>query len=466
MEFIAQNTANLKFRVSRFINGHGALKAMLSGVAVVAALTFVAKAVSFFKDAAVAHRFGISDSLDAFLLSFSFLSFLAAVVGGGLPEAFLPVYATLKHGRGLRRAQRLAVQTSVWNVISLAVIATVIFFAAPDIIHFTGRGFSPEKRAVSINALRSLLPYLLFYGLTFHLATWLRAEKCFAAAASVPLLAPLVIVIFVVVAGNHASVSTLVRGTNSGVFLQMVVLTLALRRRMDAGVGRCFTLWEPANLTVLKNAVPYLLGGLVMNSAVIIDQAMAAWLEPGSVSILSYSDKLCGIVLALTATAASEAVFPFFADTVARGEWQIVRRQLLQVTGAILAVALPLVLILIVFAPQIVGVLFQRGSFTEADTAKVAHVLRFAAMQIPFYITGVLASRVAVSLQATTFTLCASFGAMACNVGFNWLLMARMGVAGIALSTAVVHLLSTLALYWYLSGKLRRLSAAGEGRRA
>lgn len=464
MESVNQTLGSVRLRFASFFAGRGVLHAMLSGVVTVAALTLVAKAASFFKDAAVAHQFGTSDSLDAFLLSFSFLSFLAAVVGGGLPEAFLPAYSTLRHERGACRARRLALQAALWNVISLVVIAAIVFAAAPDIIEFTGRGFSPEKRAVSIEVLRSLLPYLLFFGLTFHFSTWLRAEKYFALAAAAPLVTPLVIIGFIVAAGSGASVTTLVRGTNAGVFLQLVVLVLALRRRMGARTRRCFTLWEPANKTVLGNALPYLLGGLIMNSAVIIDQAMAAWLEAGSVSILSYSDKLCGIVLALTATAASEAVFPYFADTVARREWRAVKRHLLQVTGAILLVALPLAIFLEVFAPQIVRILFERGSFNAADTAKVAHVMRFAAMQIPFYIAGVLASRVAVSMQATRFTLCASIGAMVCNAGFNWLLMRCMGVAGIALSTACVHLLSVVSLYIYLFRRIDRLAADEQGR--
>lgn len=460
MESLISSDGGLRLRITRFLAGRSVLRAMLSGIATVAMLTLVAKAASFFKDAAVAHRFGTGDSLDAFLLSFSFLSFLAAVVGGGLPEAFLPAYAELNHRRGLRRAQRLAVQTSVWNLVSLAVVAAILFFAAPSVIEFTGRGFSLEKKMLATEALRSLLPFLIFYGLTFHLSTWLRAEKCFALAATAPLLPPAMIIICLLSAGSGASVQTLVLGTNAGVFLQLLVLFFALRRRMEPQTRHCFTHWEPANRTVLGNAIPYLLGGLIMNSAVIIDQAMAAWLEAGSVSILSYSDKVCGIVLALTATAASEAVFPYFAETVARREWLAVKRHLLQVTGAILLVAVPLALVLIVFAPQIVGILFERGSFTAVDTAKVANVMRFAAMQIPFYIAGVLASKVAISMQATRFTVVASIGAMVCNVVFNALLMRHMGVAGIALSTAFVHLLSAAALYVYIFRGVARRAAA------
>ena len=61
-------------------------------------------------------------------------------------------------------------------------------------------------------------------------------------------------------------------------------------------------------------------------------------------------------------------------------------------------------------------------------------------------------------MQATGFTLVASIGAMVCNIAFNALLMRHMGVAGIALSTALVHLLSAAALYIYIFRRLKKLS--------
>lgn len=145
MESAVHTETGIRPRLLRLIAGRSALRAMLSGVVTVAALTLVAKAASFVKDAAVAHRFGTSDTLDAFLLSFSFLAFLASVVGGGLPEAFLPVYAALRYKRGARRAHRLAVQALVWNIVTFAVVATVLFFAAPHIIEFTDADSRPRS---------------------------------------------------------------------------------------------------------------------------------------------------------------------------------------------------------------------------------------------------------------------------------------------------------------------------------
>lgn len=63
-------------------------------------------------------------------------------------------------------------------------------------------------------------------------------------------------------------------------------------------------------------------------------------------------------------------------------------------------------------------------------------------------------------MQATRFTLIASICAMVCNATFNAILMRHMGVAGIALSTAFVHLLSVISLYIFIFRAVARKAAA------
>jgi putative peptidoglycan lipid II flippase len=433
---------------------------MLHGFATVAALTLLSKAVSFFKDATVAHRFGTADELDAYVLAFTFWSFLASVLGCGMPEAFVPAFAEVRHRRSFRRAQRLGVQAGFNHAVVLLMVGLLVYALAPHIISITGGGFSPAKKASAIWNLQHLMPFFWFYGMALYFAIWLRAEKFFAMAASAPMLPPLVIIASLLLGGSHATIHTLLYGTLAGTALHMVVLGAVVWRKLPDGwqwLKRCAQLWEPQNWNVMRNAFAYLLGGVVFGVSTVVDQTMASWLQPGSVVVLNYSDKVCSIVLALTATAASEALFPYFADSVARREWALLKKHLLHLTGLILLVAIPMTLVLIFFAPLVVHLLFQRGSFGPEDTARVASVLRCLALQIPFYIAGTIASTLAVSLQATRFLLISCFGAMAVNIGLNWLLMGPLGVSGIALSTACVHLLSAAALYLFLFHRIARL---------
>lgn len=418
---------------------------MVSGFVLVALLTVGAKAVSFFKDAVVARQFGTGDELDAFMLSFGFLTFIAALVGGGLPEAFLPLYSETQHLHTTERAHRLAVQSSLVHALSLMLICAALWWAAPGYVYGMTRGFSTEKQALAVGLIQQLLPFLMCFGMSYQLGTWLRADKLFLLATCAPMLVPLTIVGFLLYDGTDASVTTLVHGTNLGALAQLFVLTVGLWLRLKPSwsfLWHCGRDWEPSVRRVVMNTLPFLFAGGIFSSAVVVDQTMAAWLESGSVSVLGYTDKVCGIILAVTVTPSCDVLFPYFADKVARKDWLGVRHQLFTSAGMILALALPAVLLLCWLATLVIELLFQRGSFTPHDTQRVADVLRYAALQIPFYIIGSLASRVVVAMQATRFIMILSAIGLVGNASLNWLLMRNMGVAGIALSTVLVQMLS------------------------
>lgn len=434
---------------------------LVSGFVLVALLTVFGKGVSFVKDAALARWFGTSDTMDAFVLAFGFLGFLASVLGGGLPEAFLPHYAELKQRRGPARASRLAVQAVFGQALALAFFALILWLFADAIIAITARSFAPEKKATAASLLRQLIPFLICYGMSFQLSIWLRSDKSFALPAAAPMIIPVTILV-AMFAG--ASIQHLVLGTLWGSLLQLLILGYAVFRTLPTEPrwrARVFTVWEPKLIKAAKDALPYLLAGMVYSSASVIDQAMAAaGLPSGAVSVLSYSDKLVGILLALTAMPAGEVLFPYFADTVARQDWPGLRNQLKRAVFMVGGFSIPATLLLFVLAPLLVGTLFERGAFTAEDTARVSAVLRIAIFQVPFYILGTLCSRVVVSLQATRFILIMSVLSMVSNALLNALFMRTMGAPGIALATVLVIIASSTLVTLYVLAQIRKREAA------
>lgn len=435
---------------------------MLAGFATVAGLTLLARAAGFLKDAAVAHQFGVSHELDGYLLAFGLHTFIAGMLASGIPSAMLPAYSDLRHRAGDAAADRLALQSALSHGLTLIVFGLTVYFLGGPVVSLMGRGFDPEIQALSRRLLLELLPFLFFYGMTTHLGMWLRGRKHFVVAAASPILTPVVIIACLLAADQNVSIDVLVHATNIGSGLHWLLMTVAVSKLLPERTSswwKTVMRWEPDNRTILKSSGPFLVAGLVLGATTLVDQAMAGWLQAGSVAVLSYSDKVCGILLAITAMAASEALFPFFADLVAKQEWSRLRRQLQHTLLLVAVVVVPLTLILSWQAPLVVKLLFERGEFGAEDTDRVAAVLRFAALQIPFYITGVLLSRVVVSLQARWFTLGLSTICLAMNVALNAVLMRHMGVAGIALSTVFVYLTSAVVMYAYVFRNIGRREA-------
>ncbi len=447
----------------RSLLARGAGSAMVSGFLLVALLTMVGKIVAFAKDAVVASKLGTADDLDAYMLVFGFFTFAGSVLGGGIPESFVPAYAELRERRGLRRAYRLGIQSVASHFAALLICGVLLATAAPWVVAWATKGFNPAKQALAVSLLRGLLPFLLCFGVAQHLGAWLRAGKTFLLTASAPMLIPLGIVIALLLAGDQVSAWTLVSGTVWGAVAHLSVLLVAIVRRLPRTRSwwRCsLRHWEPGLRVVLRNAVPFLIGGVAFGSAVVVDQTMAAWLTAGSVAVLGYSDKVCAIVLAVTAGPASDVLFPHFAELVAKRDWKGLRRRLFTSAGIIVSAALPMTLVLCFFAPWIVRTLFERGAFGPQDTQRVAEVLRYAAFQIPFYILGTVAARIVISLQASRFMLAIAFSALFLNASLNWLLMRPLGAAGIALSTTIVHCVCAFATCATCLIVIRRKEAA------
>ena len=85
--------------------------------------------------------------------------------------------------------------------------------------------------------------------------------------------------------------------------------------------------------------------------------------------------------------------------------------------------------------------------------------MAFFALQTPFYAIGILGVRLLNALGRNQLLMWFSVVSLAVNVGGNLLLMKVLGVAGIALSTTIVYLVSALLVML----AVRRCLAQEEG---
>jgi putative peptidoglycan lipid II flippase len=179
-----------------------------------------------------------------------------------------------------------------------------------------------------------------------------------------------------------------------------------------------------------------------MSATTIIDQTMAAWLPSGSVSALGMGTKLSALVMSVGALALSTTLLPHLSALAAREDWTALRSIMQRVTLVILGLTVPLTVALIVWSAPIVGALYQRGAFTAADTQLVAQVQSAYLLQLPVHLLGILYVRLISALGANRLLTISAAISLSINVVLNLIFMQWIGVAGIALSTAAVYLMS------------------------
>jgi len=114
----------------------------------------------------------------------------------------------------------------------------------------------------------------------------------------------------------------------------------------------------------------------------------------------------------------------------------------------------PATLGLVTLASPIVALIFERGSFTSADTAATAAALMCYAPGLLGYSTVKIAVPSFFALRDSRTPALISVGSVVLNVALNLLLIRLMGYRGLALGTAVAALVNAAALLYLLQRRL------------
>lgn len=405
-------------------------------------MTGVVKIGGFAREVVVAAWFGTGDAMDAFLIAFLLPSFVINVVAGSFNAALIPTYIRVREHQGQEAAQQLFSSVLVLSLLLLAGVAVLLAACGPYLLPLLGSGFGPEKQALTRSLFYLFLPAIIINGLTVILGAVLNAGERFGLAAITPVLVPLTAVLLLLASGRGWGIYAVAAGTVIGFALELAVLTAALRRHGLSLIPRWYGK-TPDLEQVIGQYLPMVGGAILMSSTTLVDQSMAAMLDPGSVAALNYGNKVVALILGLGATALGTAVLPYLSQMTSRNDWHGIRHTLRKYTCLILWVTAPVTLVLFLFSEPVTGFLFQRGAFTAADTKLVARVQSMYALQIPWYVLGILSVRLLNALRQNIILIAVSAVNIITNVVFNYVLMLHYGVAGIALSTGLVYMVST-----------------------
>jgi len=117
-------------------------------------------------------------------------------------------------------------------------------------------------------------------------------------------------------------------------------------------------------------------------------------------------------------------------------------------------VTIPVIVVLMFISEPLARLFFQRGNFTGMATGVVATVQRFALIQIPFAMLMALVVRLISSLKMNTLLPGAAIVAATLNLVLDLVLIRWMGVAGIALGSAIAQGASLIYLVLLIRTRL------------
>jgi len=450
----------LKAIAKRLGNVHPDHRRIARGAARVAFFLLLGKAAGALKEMAVAYRYGVSDEVDAYQFTMTMANWLPVTAVGVLSVVLIPVLVRANRDGGDDRRRFLG-ELQGMSLLAAAGLAALTWFAWPLVLRLLGQGLSPEVRAMTGELVAGFAPVAALTLLAGIWAARLRARERHVNTLldSVPAV---FLLAWVMLAPPAPGVGPLLWGTLAGFAAQALWLAWLAARADGTWARPAWALHSPHWPELMRAAGIMLVGQVAMSFVGPLDQYAAANLGANANATLGYAARLLSLVLGLGAASVGRAALPVLADVHSRGDAARARAMALKWSVLMMAAGAAATAVGWLLAPWGVGLLFERGAFTAADTAAVAGVLRWGMLQLPFYFGVLVLVQLLASQNRYGIMAAIAVANFALKAALNPLLAERMGTAGIMLATSMMYALSYAC---YAVVAMRRLAEDAPDRR-
>ncbi len=440
---------------------------LFKSASVVSLWTLASRITGLVRELVMAAMFGASAMTDAFNVAFRIPNLLRRLFAeGAFSQAFVPVLAASKEKEGEAATKLLVDQVA--SVLLWALIITVVVgvAAAPLLVWAMASGLQQTPRAFEVSVLltRFMFPYIAFMSLVALCSSVLNTWKKFAVPAATPVLLNVGMIAAAwllapqLKARGIEPIYSLAAGVMVGGVLQLGIQLLALKRMAllpkftwnPAVAGRFIA--SPAIKKILTLMLPALLGVSVAQISLLINTQIASHLQTGSVSWLSFADRLMEFPTAMLGVALGVVLMPQLAAAKASGDSEKFSSMIDWGLRLVVLLAVPAAVALVCFAHPLVAVLYHYGAFKGSDVNQVA----LALMGYGVGLLGLVAIKVLApayyAKQDIKTPVKIAIVVLIFSQVLNVFLVPHLLHAGLALSIGLGALINAL---WLLVGLLR-----------
>ncbi len=440
---------------------------LLKTAATISGLTLLSRITGLARETLTAAYFGAGSQTDAFFVAFRLPNLLRRLFAeGAFSQAFVPVLGQMKAQQGETAALRLARHAALVMTAVLALICLVAIIGAPILVWLMSGGFSGDKATFELTVLMTqwMFPYILMISLVALASGVLNTWSEFKAPAFAPVLLnlsfigcaiflspmlaqPIWALAIAVILGGLAQLGlmvwALIRTTKSSI---KTAPTNTEHGRHDNWSIRAA--WRDPNVRrVITLMVPATLAVSVAQVSLIINTHIAARLESGSVSWLSFADRLMEFPTALLGVALGTVLLPSLTKANSESNTAQVNQLIDWGLRLVALLAIPSAIGLAILAVPLAAVLFHYGKFDHQDLVMTAQAMAsYSVGLIGLIAIKVLAPGFYAQQNIKTPVKIALVTLLLTQL-FNIVFVPMFAHAGLALATSVAALINAALLY-------------------
>lgn len=436
---------------------------LFRSAATVSSFTLLSRITGLVRDILVARAFGAGPLTDAFWVAFRIPNLLRRLFAeGAFSQAFVPILGAARAERSDAEVRTLLDRVALLLTLALMAITLFGILAAPWVVTAMASGLRDAARGTEFGAAvwmtRVMFPYILCMSLVAFASGVLNTWRRFAVPAFTPMLLNLSMIAACLWLAPRMDVPiyALALGVMVGGVAQLAVQWAALARlglvpRLATNLRQAWG--DPTVQRILRQMAPATLGVSVAQISLLINTNIATWLAPGSVTWLSFADRLMEFPTALLGVALGTVLLPSLSAAHARQDGAGYSALLDWGLRLVLLLGLPAALGLALLSDGLVATLFHYGAFQARDVEQTRlAVVAYSAGLIGILAVKILAPGFYAQQDIRTPVKIAIMVLVATQL-MNLALVPALSHAGLALAIGLGATLNALAL---LAGLLRR----------
>lgn len=430
---------------------------------IMAILLLVSKVFGFVRELVFAAFFGAGYVMDSYSMSQSIPNILFSGILQAVSVSFMPLFSD-KTERESEEAGNSFVN-EVLNLLAKVALLLGILGAvfSKQLVGIFAYGFNEDQRMLTAFFLRISFFYIIFNSCNEVLRKYLEYKKVFLRPIFFGYVQNFIVIVFAILAA-YTTEKLLIFGlffsyAGCTIFLAYLAKKEGLNWRFYAkssgSVGR----------QIIMLAFPAFIGGYVANINTYVDRSLASGLPEGSVAALGYAMTILGLIIGLTVSIISTIIFPRLNQARAMGDMEYYNELLSGGFNLYAIVTLPFGFGAMVFAQEVVQVIYERGAFDPVATGMTAIALFWYG---PHLCLSQLNTQSIYAFQTNKdmkTPMYVGFVSVAANIALNLILVKRMGIGGLALATSIatgISLVLSLVLLRKKFPQLRMIESFGK----
>lgn len=414
------------------------------------AIIAVSKALGLLRETIIAGIYGTTNQTDAYFFASGITGLLFPAICTSVSVVFVHQYSVIKN----RETNPILLRDYSANILTYGCLATFVLssialFVMPVFVRIAAPGFEGETFSLAVFMSRcaiGLFPFLMLHSI---LSSIMNIERRFLLPQTISLLSNICIILAAIILHKRFGIYALLFGIIAHEIIISIISVVATR---DKGIFRFNFKFSCEMKEMIRLIIPVIIGNATFQLAEIVDKVLASFSDAGSVSAITYASTLYGAVPQICFLFIDNIFYPVATDKIVKNNnervFEIIRKGI--DVGVLILV--PVTIIAVLFRNEIVGIFYERGSFSHQNTLLVANLLMYyVAGYILSYVDRIY-TKVLYGKGANVLVMKSGGLQAVANIAASVVAYHFIGISGIAVGTT----LSRLAGLLYLSRGIRK----------